>query len=809
MNKNVLLALAVSSVLAACGSSSSGGGGGSRAPAEGVQGGASKGVIAGGVVNAYAISESGEVDRTVKLATQTTTGEDGSYSLVLNSNYTGGVVYVEVTSAATGTTMRCDLLVCQRDSNGDAIVSFGESYELASDFTMAAVIPNASGQISASVTPLTHIAAQFTLDKVAKGGRVFDAASAANAQVANKFKLTGNLIDQPIVDITSSTSLNTATKDALEYNVKAAAVVAAALGSSNDITLEQALEGFVSQYVDSGVAEHEDTPADTLSLEEIFDAAQGLLGEVDDVAGVTNTAVTQVSNEVNAEKSSLAGGSTVADRGDAPDDIGSEGLQATKAFVKQLRNFGTAANLSSAQLSAGQGFHAQIGMAADMMSDDASATLDALGQGVNAIASAHAAYREAQLNEETPPASHTEGDIEVTITATATGVEYSIDQTLTIVVNDELDIGVDLVLTAVDDSAVEQTETTAEGETTVDHEGPVDLSISGSSSTAVAVLSIADTSAVTATLDVQTRSSETTTGGSPLPGVGEESTVGETHATVVVTDLSAALAVSLNQLASDEVTDPVGFDGELAMSVDRIDGSHDRYYREDSSINGTTSGEEADSALLIDNIALTLSGRLYNTSGDQLRASISATLEKFDASCSGNSSKTTSVTGQTTGEGGYDHETGFTSEGSAEQCTVVNEEADFADASLTLIFAAQLDGIADVVKVTANGTRSGFEEVTINLELVYNGSSLTVAHVADLSDDAAGRSVTITNHNNVMLTLNDPADPEQGINGKIEQGGEKYADIDEDAGIVVITYSDGTFESAFSGSSSGAGSSGS
>lgn len=796
MNKKLLLALAVSTVLAACGSSSSGGGGGgSSAPANAVQGGASKGVIIGGVVNAYAISDTGQVDRSVKLADQTSTGNDGSYSLVMNSNYSGGVVYVEVTSAATGTTMRCDLAVCRRDSNGDAVVSFGETYELAPDFAMSAVIPDASGNISASVTPLTHIAAQFTLDKVAKGGRVVDAVAAANAQVANKFKLSGNLVGQPVVDITSANSLNTATKEALEYNLKAAAVAAAALGDgSSGASLEQAVESFVSQYLNSGVAEREESPVDTVSLEEVLAAAQELLGKVNAVSGANNTAITQVSNEVNAEKSSVASGSTVADQGAAPDDIGSEGLQATKAFVQQLRDFGTAANLSNVQLSAAQGFGAQVGLAAEMMTDDAGATLDAVGQGINAIASAHAAYREAEQNEQTPPDSHSEGDIDVTITTTGSGVEYSIDQVLTVMEKE-----VDLVLTATDSSSVEQTQSEQDGETTVDNEGEVKLAITGAAGTAVALLSIADDSVLTATLDSQTSSKESTESGA-LPGVSEESTTGESHTTLLVTDLAAALSVTLTQQSSPEVSDPVAFTGGLTLALTRIDASNDTYYREDRELASSTRGEESSSEVLIDDIALTLSGRLFNTSGDELTANISATLEKFSVSCSENSSTTTSFSGEQTGEGGYDHESGFTEEGSEQQCEVVNEETDFADAAITLLFAAQLDGIADVVKVTANGTRSGFEEVTLSLEVVYNGNSLAVNHVADLSDNAAGASVTITNHNNVVATITQPANPDEGISGKIEQDGVKYADIDEDAGVVVITYSDGTFESAAAGS---------
>ena len=43
------------------------------------------------------------------------------------------------------------------------------------------------------------------------------------------------------------------------------------------------------------------------------------------------------------------------------------------------------------------------------------------------------------------------------------------------------------------------------------------------------------------------------------------------------------------------------------------------------------------------------------------------------------------------------------------------------------------------------------------------------------------------------MTLTEDADGQ--LSGTIEQDGVKYADIDEDAGAPVITYTDGEFES--------------
>jgi len=155
---NHLILLLMLALLSACG-----GGGGGGAPADdsstsssvsGVQlnGTASKGILNGGVVTAEELDSSGNAIAT--LAT-TTTAADGSYSLTLSDDYTGGPVQVSI-SVDANTQMKCDSPVgcgTRTDSLTDTYspltIDFGEWYKPAS-FTMTALVPdaeaNATGQ---------------------------------------------------------------------------------------------------------------------------------------------------------------------------------------------------------------------------------------------------------------------------------------------------------------------------------------------------------------------------------------------------------------------------------------------------------------------------------------------------------------------------------------------------------------------------------------------------------------------------------------------------------------------------------------
>ncbi len=350
--RNLSAVLISSSLLFACGGSGSD----AVVAAEpvNISGTASKGLILGGDVNAYLINTDGtKIEPSIGTAQTDTT--DGSYELTLDTSYDGEPLIIEIT-AADGSQMKCDLSVCSANDDAELAITFGELYPLPSTFELSAVSSGSdSDTISINITPLTNIAAALTLDKVAGGVDPAVAAESSNHQIANLLGLDGDITLLPIVDLTDANAINDATADALDANLKSAAVVEAPLSDSTAGTsIEDALDSFVTQYVASnGIAETEGVDVDTssVSLEEIAEASQALMSQVTEVEGVNAESdnISSVQTALVAEKEDAATGSTEPTQGDVPDDIGSEGLIATKAFVSQVSTLNVATQLDDAK----------------------------------------------------------------------------------------------------------------------------------------------------------------------------------------------------------------------------------------------------------------------------------------------------------------------------------------------------------------------------------------------------------------------------------------------------------------------------
>lgn len=792
MNKKLILASAIASVLAACGGG--GGGGGSSSPST-VNGGASKGIVIGGEVNAYAIADDGSVDRSASVAAPATTGEDGRYSLTLNKGYTGGALLVEIT-AVDGTTMRCDLAVCKRDGEGNPTVSFGDDYALESDFAMSAMLPSASGEVSASITPLTSVAAELGLAKVVSGARPQDAAAAANAQVANRLGLaSSDLTGQPIVDITNADALNAADKAALEFNIKSAAAVAASMAGGASV--EEAVKAFTDQYKNGGMADREDAASDAVTLEEVLEAAQELLDKVAAVEGVENEDVDTVSAEIDVEESKAQNeGSTEASQGDVPDDVGSEGLQASKAFVKQLRNIGTAAILDEHEDNI-DGFSAKVDAAGEVLSAESGLVVEAAAMGLNAISYAFEAVQEAKAEEKPLPQSHEQEGVTVVITETDDGVRYSVDQSIN---------EVDVKLTALDDSTINEVvdeednfdEEGGEASTarSVAAEGPAygtqtytekgtnnstaNMQLSGSASNNTTTFTIAEGSVFQGTLAAKWDSSET-------EKYSENSYKQDDvyNDDFTITGLKAIIDGSIATTVGEDGADTVTFRGGLSLKVDRFDSTYSEESGYESNWGDAGNSDagyyKSNGTVMIDGFELSLSGGVATNGGDAFNASLAVKADGIHEICTDDYSYS------------WSEENGFSESGEGESCNLQESAQKYASASIAISFDLALAGETDVVTLTATGQRSGLEEAKLNVELVYGGNMVGLEHTADLSEDAPdGGSLTVTNHNDVVMTL---TEDEEGVrSGLIEKDGVKYADIDEDAGAPVVTYTDGTFE---------------
>jgi hypothetical protein len=746
----LVLPLAISAALVACGSDNKGS---SAAPTT-VAGASSKGIIIGGTVNAYPITNIGTVDKEISLAEPATTAEDGSYSLTLNSNYVPGTaIYVEIT-AGDGTLMRCDLAKCGEKN-------FGEDYTLASGFTMSATLPQASGSsVAVNITPITDIAAKLTLKKVVSGANPSAAAAGSNAQVAGRLGIIGGLIDQPIVDITSATAVNGASQAALEYNLKSAAAVSAALKASSVPSLEEAVANFVNQFSSVGIADREETNSDDVSLEELLEEALALLETVKTVEGVdeNSSGVSSSSTSLTtAESTAQSSSNTSQSQGDVPEDVGSEGLVASKAFVKQVRNLASASVVSAKQ----EAFAEQIDLASEAVSADSDVVAEALGLGFHAIVGAYELYQDAP--DEDKPSSIEVNGITVAISEAAGTVTLSVDDTVTMAETE-----VALKLNAADSSAINEDENESQdnGTRSVSETGNATaaLTVSGSAASTAVSITINEGS-FSGALSYHNQKTETETF---PPGGGYSDTWDDEF---TVTDIDAKLNITLAQLNSDN---NVGFTGNMALKLGELKGteegsdtnSYSYFTWEDNS-----NQEQYTETLMLDGFEISLSGEFSDDLGNAISASLAANIDNFKETCNQESSYSSQ------NGGSYSYE-----------CDLNETETDYAMASLSIAFNLDIDGVNDDVKVEFNASRTGLETGDGTLNLSYGGKQLNLAY-------QGGNSVTLSNHNGVTMTLTETeVDDETSLTGDIKQGGSAFATISDDSGTVVIRYNDGSFE---------------
>jgi hypothetical protein len=805
INKS-LIAIAITSVLSACGGSSS------SIPVveppppveKVINGTASKGLILGGEVNAYLINNNGtKIEPSIGTATTNTT--DGTYELTLDASYNAEPLIIEIT-AIDGSQMKCDLSVCLADNDAGVAITFGELYTLPTDFELSAVSSGSdSDTISINITPLTNIAAALTLDKVARGAAPAAAAEASNYQIANLLVLDGDVTTLPIVDLTDAAAINAASADALDANLKSAAVVEAALSDSNAGTsLEDALDSFVSQYVASnGVAETEGAGVDTssVSLEEIAAASQVLTNTmVTELEGVNaeDENISTVRTALVAEEALAATGSIDATQGDVPDDLGSEGLIATKAFVSQVSTFSLATQLDS-----DNAFEQEISLASDLASSDLDVNSEALSLAAAAIAEAVIAN-----TEEAITIYQSIDGITVAISVSGTTVTYTVDQTLdvqnsagvatTTTINLEA-VNAVLSNTIVDTETETQTETGNSYIWSSAGEASLDLALSGSVSTSQVSITINDGSQFVASLSVDEEGSGQftfTQGESSFSNSENETESG----LISVTGVDIGLSVTIAQVASTEVTDPIEFTGafNVAASLLSVDFDEAQQWQNSESSTGDSesSTDTGTEIISIDGLTASLSG-MFSNSSNSLEATVAFAASGIEETCIWDDEW--SFTNTFIGGVGSNSATHTEND----DCSLTGETAEtFASASINVRFALDVEGIEDDVALVAAIERTGLESGVASIDLTYGGNQLdfdfnTDNIVETPEGDTTTITATLTNHNEVMLTVtnietdnDDNNDSSSVTTGVISHEGEEFATV-SDTGIV--TFSDGTF----------------
>lgn len=178
------------------------------------------GAIAEGKVSVYKINTNGT--KGTQVGGPATTGTDGRYSVT--ASYEGPVV-----------------IECSGGSYKDWAT--GTTINLTSSNVLSAVIPNATGAVTAQITPLTYMAAKKALkDMATNGTNVSAAISTANSGIGSYFGNT-DILSTSIIDPTVSGSAAGAGQTSINYTLILAGLsqYAETNGISNPFELVTAL----------------------------------------------------------------------------------------------------------------------------------------------------------------------------------------------------------------------------------------------------------------------------------------------------------------------------------------------------------------------------------------------------------------------------------------------------------------------------------------------------------------------------------------------------------------------------------------
>lgn len=790
-------AFAISAALAlsACGGgggSSSGGG----SSASSVGGGSALGIIRGGVVNAHRI-EDGLIVLGETLAEPTETADDGSWSLTLNSDYVPGeAIVVRITASddiQAPTTMVCDLTVCKRDGSGNPTVEFGDVFEADPSLEVLAVVPGAEGgSLSVNVTALTNLAAALALADSAKGVPASDAARAANFKVSQRLGLDTStpLTEVPVIDITDADAVNDSDDDALEYNLKAAAALQAAVNNANPGTgLERALRNVTEQYADRGFADKESAGSADVTLEELLAEAEAIVEAVESREGVDGAKTASTKSKVGKEKGDASAGSETPSQGDAP--APSEGGEAARQFVQQIRDLGA---VSDAQEAFGD--ELEVGMIA--LGDVSGPVMEGMAVAAEAIAEAYDQYNSAEGEK---PTSVDYAGITVGIAVDGDTVTYSIDQTWnggaqgdgTTQPQAEFP-SLEIVLSAVDDgSSLSESETFTDSTYDYSLDAVLDFALTGSVSSDDAMLSINDGSQMAIQLS-STESEEFSETYTETNNGYESTFTEEDEETLEIDDVRFVLDVTLQQLedkSSEDnvqasVTDgetqlsgPAVFSGSFDLEIDLIRGDETSTYSESESYgeDGYEFANEEDGTMenRMEGAELTMAGS-FAVGEREVFGSLALVLDNISESCTGGFEA-----GFSDAQGGYFNDT--------REC----DEAYQGTVSLTFGFGLELDGMADDVEVTFSVAVEGRSNPTLDIDIEHGeGESISLDYVYE---EGERNLPTVINHNGVELSLAYVSEDSDDIEGELTKDGERVGVVNERRGFLAVTYPNGEFES--------------
>lgn len=332
-------------VLSACGGSGSGGSSGSASsinkPApKSVSGTAVKGIIANGLVEAYAVSLGVKGD----LLASTSTDSLGNYSISIPGEYLGPVLIEISAKENNATLMTCDAAggcgaftgVSEKDLNNNSRIDFGEQYPLNSDFTLRALVPyrNLSQVANVDVTLLTHLAVAYA-ESFPQG---FDNLSAelAITQIADLFSLTESPFALNAPDLTNAEEFANAGQSEKLYALISSSLAALAEASELSSAIDSLAETFA---INDGQLMVRSTDETLITLERILEAGISNLNAVSETLGDADALTTTNTQLTTLLTAAQAGNEDALTEAEASPTAASSELAKTQQFIADLRRW--------------------------------------------------------------------------------------------------------------------------------------------------------------------------------------------------------------------------------------------------------------------------------------------------------------------------------------------------------------------------------------------------------------------------------------------------------------------------------------
>lgn len=804
LNKSLLVMAIVSALSVGCGSSDD------NPPASSsLSGSVAKGIVKNGTVTAYILSEDGSKGASVGTAT---TGNDGSYTLTMADGYDGASPLLLELTATDKTTMVCDA----RDGCGTT--PHGGDIPLAdTGFTLTAAIPTvkSGAKVDAAITAFTNMAASSIVDK---GGISDSSILATNSQVS---QIAGvNILSTSPVNIASNAELSAASTEEQRYAIMLAALASQAFTDtgSDGVTVSDMitnLDSFNNDFTADGDIGDEGG----LSPSDLYTAATSEIETIKD--SISSEAVTETTQLISVMEGQIQDGTLAPQEssGENPTEVAQ-----AKALVSEVRGWATALQDLENPASV---FLDEAGTITDTLDTNSAAVLEVYAMALSAAANAIAHSVDTKTSV---PAtvnvkngdSQIIGAVNITDNSTDTAREYVISGSdlAGVTLNTTLSLNVDPTATtfaagdvildvngkasnsgvSIELSNAKFTATLAEALNTSANGEPVLGAAALQGSLAVTSLNsgVATSKKITANAEIKYVTLDSSIGGSLANDMNM------TLEKIALNDLTvsnangetAGLSVSLNvnnaasfdtlsylnaqpvmYVGLDSNTDPEDFDFTKArekFGISTLTQFH--YNRYMTYVNGVPMKSSQSCAEGKDNSGNNVAyscvdGDLIGIN-EQVKGMYPSYVKNVDV------------------QNFYLHN----DTGGWVKLTLDDMETaeSFLDATLNISGSINLEGKDEAtLAITANKT--GLKAGNMTATLGYSGKNLQLsASTTNGNEDGTTASLSFKNADDVSMTM---SNSEGWTSGKVMVGEAQVGTIENQDGLAIIRYNDGTFES--------------